>query len=1127
MILHSIFKGSEAIILSELLVKENKTLVYIAHDEGSLAAIKQNLEIIVPDQKVHILPDWDCLPYDRVSPSCQVLRNRLSVLSQILHDEGNKIILLSVGSFLRKLPPKEVVSNATLVLSEKKKIQHRQILDFLYEAGFNRSPTADNVGDFAARGGIIDIVIDEFLGYRLEFFGEELDSIRLFDPESQLSSKKVNDIVITAVNEVILNTKFIDNFKRNYKAKFGLADDHIYEAISLGKKYTGMEHWLPLFYSKLDSLFDYLPSDIKLITDHLFAAALKEKGDDIEKYYNSRLTLNFDKHYKPLLPSELYDISEDENNVDSITLSPFKSVEDEDRFCTIPDFYVLTKGKKETPFDLLKQHITEARNKAAKSKMPQKRYVICCFTMGSRDRVMKMLESYDFHNIALESWEDKKRVKGKTIGALIYPLEKGFSDGNYVYISEQDLLGERLSRVQAKKRRSSKKFIQALDKLSKGEYVVHIEHGIGQFEGLETLKANGAKHDFIKLNYAENNKLYIPVENLDLITKYSSSLSEVTLDKLGSEGWKNKKKKLKKKVQIAAEQLINNAATREVREGIYMQADAQIYDTFCTGFPYVETEDQACAIEDVQNDFKSSRTMDRLICGDVGFGKTEVALRAAAIAVGNQERSFQVAVIVPTTLLARQHFQEFSKRFANLSIKVKQLSKFVSYTESKKTKQEMQDGNVDIVIGTHALLAKDIKFKNLGLVIIDEEQKFGVAQKEKLKQIRNNTHFLTLSATPIPRTLQMSLSGIKELSLIATPPVDRLPVKTFILPFDPLVLRDAILRENFRGGRVFYISPRISYLQDIGKKLTQIVPEVKFKIAHGGMTGTELDAIMNEFYDGKFDVLLSTTIIESGLDIPMANTMIVDRADMFGLAQLYQIRGRIGRGKAKAYAYLTYPQGKVLNKIAQQRLEIIQSMEELGSGFNISTHDMDIRGYGNLVGDEQSGHIKDVGIELYQQLLQEEIDKLKGQQVSENWSPVLNVGVSIQIPENYVQDNELRLSLYRRIANLIDEEEVDSFASELIDRFGSLPSEVEHLLSIIKLKQIAKQKNISKVDCGERAIVVTFRDGVPYSRENVLSYLAASDGAVKLRPDGSLLVLSSFQSQDKLLIGIKRILSSL
>jgi transcription-repair coupling factor (superfamily II helicase) len=663
--------------------------------------------------------------------------------------------------------------------------------------------------------------------------------------------------------------------------------------------------------------------------------------------------------------------------------------------------------------------------------------------------------------------------------------------------------------------------------LSAGDLVVHVDHGIGRFVGLANIQAAGAPHDCLEIHYAGNDKLYLPVENIELLSRYGSEETAVDLDRLGGTAWQTRKARMKSRIREMAGELIKIAAERQLREAPRLVPDQGAYDEFCAGFPYAETEDQLTAINTTLDDLASGRPMDRLVCGDVGFGKTEVALRAAFVTAMSGK---QVAVVVPTTLLARQHYKTFTERFRAFPIKLAQASRLVPAADLAKAKAGLADGTVDIVIGTHALLGKAIKFKDLGLLVVDEEQHFGVAHKERLKNLRAEVHVLTLTATPIPRTLQLALTGVRELSIIASPPVDRLTVRTFISPFDPLSIREAILRERYRGGQAFYVCPRIEDLGEAKVFLDQNVPEAKVATAHGQMPPTVLEDVMSAFYDGKYDVLLSTAIVESGLDIPTANTLVVHRADRFGLAQLYQLRGRVGRSKARAFALFTLPVNRRMTPQAERRLKVLQSLDTLGAGFQLASHDLDIRGAGNLLGEEQSGHIKEVGYELYQQMLEEAVASLKAgiaEPVADRWSPQITIGMPVLIPEDYVADLSVRLALYRRLADLEDERDIDAFAAELVDRFGKLPDEVEHLLDTVKIKALCRRANVAKIDTGPKGAVISFRDDRFANPEGLVAYIRQQGPRARVRPDMKVVLFEDWEKPEERLRGAAVILRDL
>jgi transcription-repair coupling factor (superfamily II helicase) len=756
-----------------------------------------------------------------------------------------------------------------------------------------------------------------------------------------------------------------------------------------------------------------------------------------------------------------------------------------------------------------------------------KRVVLASWTDGSRDRLAGVMADHGLTQAkAIASAATARSLAVNEAGLAVLPLEAGFELADLAVLSEQDILGERMVRGRAPSRRA-KDFIAEASTLSVNDIVVHVDHGIGRFIGLKTVTALGSPHDCVELHYANGDKLFLPVENIELLSRYGGEDTEVQLDRLGGGGWQARKARLKKRILDMAKQLIKIAAARLMREAPKLAANDNAYHDFVARFPFDPTDDQQNAIDAVLDDLAAGRPMDRLICGDVGFGKTEVALRAAYAAAMSGK---QVAVVVPTTLLSRQHYKTFAERFQGLPIRVAQASRMVGSADLAAAKKGIADGTVDIVVGTHALLGKSIQFKDLGLLIVDEEQHFGVVHKERLKELRAEVHVLTLSATPIPRTLQLALTGVRELSIIATPPVDRLAVRTFIAPFDPMIVREALLRERYRGGKSFYVVPRIEDLAEVRAFLDSSVPEIKYAVGHGQMASTELEEVMGNFYDGKFDVLLSTTIVESGLDIPSANTLIIHRADMFGLGQLYQLRGRVGRGKTRAYALLTLPANKPPTVGAEKRLKVLQSLDSLGAGFQLASHDLDIRGAGNLLGDEQSGHIKEVGYELYQQMLEEAVANLKAgieEPAEEQWSPTIVTGTPVLIPEAYVTDLDLRMGLYRRLSGLEDDAAIEGFAAEMIDRFGPLPPEVEQLMGVVAIKNLCRRANVEKVEAGPKGIVVAFRDRRFANPDSLVRYVAERGSFARVRPDMSVVFIGDYEKPSQRLRETRRLMHDL
>jgi transcription-repair coupling factor (superfamily II helicase) len=1134
-------EGLDALILSELArAATPKPILHLARDDHRLAILADALAFFAPDIEVLELPAWDCLPYDRVSPAARLVATRLATLARLLNDPPTRprLVLSTVNAAIQRVPPMAAITAASFHALPGNRVPMEQFLTFLQEGGFSRSGTVVDPGDFAVRGGIVDLYPPGAeQPVRLDFFGDILESIRTFDPDSQRSTGQLHRLTIDPANEVVLNEATIARFRTGYAAAFPGASlaDPLYEAVSAGRRYPGMEHWLPLFYEKLATIFDYLP-DVPLTFDQLTEEALASRREEVEEYYAARIEAKTRENfgappYNPLKPERLYlaaeEVADSLQSRPVFQLTPFEVPE------TAATRVMSVGGRQGRSFaaeraeagrnvyQAVKLH-AEALRKAGK------RVLIAAWSEGARDRLETILRDHEVSPLAVVcNWAEALAAPKDVVCLVVLGLESGFETEDFAIIGEQDILGDRLVR-RARRHRKATDFIAELQSLTPGDLVVHVEHGIGRFEGLKVIDVQGAPHDCLHLSYAGGDRLFLPVENIELVSRFGSDEAGVQLDRLGSGAWQARKSKLKERVREIADELIRTAAARQLRPGEVLAPPDGLYDEFCARFPYEETEDQLTAIQAVLQDLQSGRPMDRLICGDVGFGKTEVALRTAFVAAMAGK---QVAVVVPTTLLARQHYATFSERFQELPIKIAHASRLTPRKDLVATKAGIVSGDIDIVVGTHALLTGNAKFRALGLLVIDEEQHFGVKHKERLKELRANVHVLTLTATPIPRTLQLALSGVRELSLITTPPLDRLAVRTFISPFDPVIIREHLLRELYRGGQSFFVVPRIADLKDMAEFLKTQVPEVKFAIAHGRLAATELDDVMTAFYERKYDVLLATTIIESGLDIPSANTLIVHRSDMFGLAQLYQLRGRVGRSKQRAYALLTVPPSKPLTAAAEKRLKVLQSLDSLGAGFSLASHDLDIRGAGNLLGEEQSGHIKEVGFELYQAMLEEAVASLRsgGKEVLEegSWSPQINIGTAVLIPEAFIPDLQVRLGIYRRLADVETQADLDGFAAELADRFGRLPEEVRHLLEVVAIKLMCRAANVASIDAGPKGALIGLRDGRFANPEALVQWITGQGSRAKLRPDMKIVIMRDWDSPEQRLKGSRQIMGDL
>ena len=1101
-------------------------LVHVARDDARMARMAEALAFFAPDAEILRFPAWDCLPYDRVSPNPQLVSERIATLSRLLEPaQGIRIVLTTVNALVQRVPPRHAFHGGSRSLKRGERIRPEELARFLEANGYGRAATVMEPGEFAVRGGIMDIFpsgVPEPL--RLDLFGDDIEDIRAFDPATQRSGAKVDRLVLRPVSEVFLDKDSVSRFRTAWRELFGqaAATDPLYLSISDGRRHPGMEHWVPLFHSSMETLLHYLPG-ASISLDNQADEVLASRLEMVADHHEARRTLPRDGEtpYRPLPPERLY---LDRAAWDamlaagpSFAFSPYgrpDGAEAPDAGARpAPIFAQGGIGGGPGPginvFDQLKAQgdrwITEGR-----------RLIIAAWTRGSRERLANLLREHGFKVESADGWEAVRKLPRGIVGLVTLGLERGFLAEDIAVVSEQDLLGERISRPPRRRKRADQ-FIAEATEIAEGDLVVHQDHGIGRYDGLVTLQVNDAPHDCLRLLYDGGDKLFLPVENIEILSRFGSEAAGVGLDKLGGASWQARKAKMKSRIRDMAGELIRIAAARRLREADAMMPQEGEWDEFCARFPFAETEDQARAIADVLEDLASGRPMDRLICGDVGFGKTEVALRAAFVAA---MAGTQVAVVVPTTLLSRQHFRTFTARFAGLPIKIVQLSRMVGTKDAAEARAGLADGSVSIVVGTHALLSKSVAFNALGLLIVDEEQHFGVAHKEKLKAMKEDVHVLTLTATPIPRTLQLALTGLREMSLIATPPVDRLAVRTFIMPFDGVVIREALQRERFRGGQVFCVVPRIEDLDRMATRLREIVPDARMIQAHGRLAPTELERVMTEFGDGKYDILLSTNIIESGLDMPAVNTLVIHRADMFGLGQLYQLRGRVGRGKQRGYAYLTWPPVQRLSAAAEKRLAVMQTLDALGAGFTLASHDLDIRGAGNLLGDEQTGHIREVGIELYQQMLEDAVAEqraAKGRRraADRDWTPNINLGLPVLIPETYVRDLPVRLGLYRRIGALEDDAQSEAMAAELVDRFGPLPEEVENLLQVVGLKRQCRAAGVEKLDSGPKGMVLGFRGNAFSNPAGLVQWLASKGNTIRLRPDHKLAIVRDMKLAER------------
>ena len=1118
--------------------------VFVAPDDAAMRALAQTAPFFAPDLEMVTFPAWDCLPYDRASPSLRVMAERVAALQRLqAKPKGPQLVLTTANAASQRVLTPFRVRQLVARLAPGERIGRDKLASLLQANGYVRTDTVHDHGEYAVRGGIVDLFPSgEEQALRLDFFGDEIESVRTFDAADQRTTGRVDGFVLLPASEALLDEEQVKRFRTRYRETFGATatGDPLYQAVSDGRRLAGMEHWLPLFEDKLATLFDHL-GDTVIVRDAGVAQAVEGRFEAIADYYENRKRAEAAQpgSYRPLPAKALYLDPAEWGAATARTHVATAFHEPES--ATVLDFQVdgprdfaPERANQANVYEAVVAHVDRLRREG---RTP----VLASYSTGSRDRLASLLADHGLTGaVKVETWQEAlgssaplppaggvgggpvgkgsprqptsapplappASGRGTQVALVVLPLDHGFTAPRAALLTEQDMLGDRLIR-RTKRKKSADAFLAELATLSPGDLVVHSDHGIGRYEGLTSIPVGKSPHDCVALSYAGGDKLYVPVENLEVLTRYGSGEDGAALDRLGGEAWQRRKSRMKERIREIAGELIAVAAERALRPGEVAEPDQAGYPSFVDRFPYEETDDQDRAIRDVLDDLAAGKPMDRLVVGDVGFGKTEVALRAAFVAAMG---GMQVAVVCPTTLLARQHYNNFVARFEGFPLKIGRMSRLVGTAETKAVKAGAASGDLDIVIGTHALLAKGVEFKRLGLVVVDEEQRFGVTHKERLKALKADVHMLTLTATPIPRTLQMAMSGLRELSVIQTPPVDRLAVRTYVMPWDPVVLREALLREHYRGGQSFLVTPRIADLPDIEEFLAKEVPEIRYVVAHGQMAAAQVEERMSAFYERRFEVLVSTTIIESGLDIPSANTMIVNRADRFGLAQLYQLRGRVGRSKTRAYAYMVTPPERQMTEAADKRLKVLSDLDTIGAGFQLASHDLDIRGAGNLLGDEQSGHIKEVGYELYQSMLEEAIMDAKAGGMAQrprDFSPQITVDAPILIPDDYVPDLDLRMGLYRRLNDVESAAEVEAFAAEMIDRFGPLPDATDNLIRVIEIKLNAKRACIAKMDVGAKGVLVAFHDDKPPNVPGLLAYVDRLGGVAKLRPDSKLVL---------------------
>ena len=1021
--------------------------------------------------QVFSLPDWETLPYDNFSPHQDIISDRLSALYHLPKLQKG-ILILSISSLMHKLPPQKYISGNSLDLAVGQELSIDEMRKQLVDGGYQSVDTVLEHGEFAVRGSIIDIYpMGSPLPFRIDLIGDEIETLRTFDPESQRSAERVDKIRLLPGREYPLDARGVTRFREKFRELFDIdfRQCPIYQDVSDGINSPGLEYYLQLFFEQLDSLFNFLPQSTTICRVGDIKSAGDKFWEDIQRRHEDR---QIDRFRPILTPDQIF------IHIDFVlaAFKGFKQVEFRDR-STAFDLGALempeisSNGKLKSPFAALEQFI---------EKYPNQRTLFCAETAGRRETLLELLKQIHLQPQSFNHWQEFVNSESK-LGIIVAPLDHGIwlKKEELALISEAQLFGNRVAqRRRRHKNQSNTDFIvKSLTELHINDAVVHLDHGVGRYRGLQTITTDGQDTEFLTLEYAGAAKLYVPVSALHLISRYSGSDQEYApINHLGSDQWQKTKRKAAEKIRDVAVELLDIYAQREARQGYKYQWEPADYEKFSASFPFEETADQENAIEAVINDMKTGKPMDRLVCGDVGFGKTEVAMRAAFVAVQNNK---QVAILVPTTLLAQQHFESFKDRFADWPIVVDILSRFRSASEQEETLRKVKTGNVDILIGTHKLLHGDIDYSNLGMLIIDEEHRFGVRQKEKLKSLRANVDILTLTATPIPRTLNLALSEIRDLSLIVTPPAKRLSVKTFVREQQDSLIIEAISRELLRGGQVFYLHNEVKTIERAAEHIQEIVPQARICVAHGQMPERDLEKIMADFYHKKYNILVCTTIIETGIDIPSANTILIHRADKFGLAQLHQLRGRVGRSHHQAYAYLLLPTYSKLSGNAEKRIEAIQSASTLGAGFTLASHDLEIRGAGELLGEEQSGHMQKIGFTLYTEMLEEAVEAIKSGRTPDpdlisDRSIDINLRIPALIPDDYLPDVHIRLIMYKRISATRDLEELQELQVEMIDRFGLLPRQLNLLFRQAQLKLKAELYGIRKIDANMKSGRIKF-----------------------------------------------------
>ncbi len=1127
--LGTVHGASAGWLIAEAAAQQKGLTVVICNDTNSALTLESEINFFTPEKSIQILPfpDWETLAYDNFSPHQDIISSRLTTLHQLpLIKQG--IIVVPASTFMHRIVPYDFLVANTLLLKRGQTIDIAKLRIQLTQAGYRAVDNVFSHGEFAFRGSIVDLFpMGSLQPFRIDLFDDEIDSLRTFDPESQRSIETIEEIKLLPAREFPLTESAIRLFKSQWREIFDVDPKKCptYQDVSNGFAPAGIEYYFPLFFEKTSTLFDYLPEDALIISEGALETKCYSFWQDVYNRYEER---RHDIERPILEPAKLFLNSNDFMRA----LKPFRKLQysseplqgaGKSNLNCNPPSDLTVHAQSNQPLAALERHI---------ANYPNSRFLFCAESAGRREALLELLGRINVKPCNVDSWQEFTETDAQ-FSISVFALSRGFSlHQEWEVISESQLFGQQVfqKRRRTKQKTDSDLVIRNLTELKLNSPVVHIDHGVGRYLGLQTLLIDDQSNEFVKLCYANDATLYVPVVNLHLISRYSGSSDEMApLHRLGTEQWSKAKQKAAEKVRDTAAELLSIYARRAARRGYAFDIPKLEYQRFAASFPFEETPDQDMAIKAVIRDMAAIQPMDRLICGDVGFGKTEVAMRAAFIAVQSNK---QVAILVPTTLLAQQHYDNFCDRFADSAINIDIVSRFRTAKQQSATLQKLNQGNVDIIIGTHKLIQNDVKFKQLGLVIIDEEHRFGVQQKERLKSMRSEVDILTMTATPIPRTLNMAMSGMRDLSIIATPPARRLSVKTFVREYDSGLIKEAILRELLRGGQVYILHNEVKTIEKVARELAQLVPEARIAVGHGQMRERQLEQVMSDFYHKRFNVLLSTTIIETGIDVPNANTIIINRADKFGLAQLHQLRGRVGRSHHQAYAYLLTPQPKSISKDAKKRLEAIAQATDLGAGFTLASHDLEIRGAGELLGDDQSGQIQGIGFTLYMEMLEQAIEAIKAGKTPNLDKPLqfgseVNLHLPALIPDDYLPDVHSRLVMYKRISSSKNDTDLKELQIEMIDRFGLLPQATKYLFRITQLKHKADILNITKLEAGAGNGKIDFGDDTPIEPITLINLVQKQPKRYKLAGPNKLKFIFEMPEADDRFSTVESILDTL